>query len=59
MEKEYLYAKREEIIKMFERINNTNTEISGLPNSSKVSNDVIKEFLKYYKANDKKLSRTV
>ena len=45
MKKEYLYAKREEIIKMFERINNTNTEISALPNSSKVSNDTIKKTL--------------
>ena len=52
MEKEYLYAKREEIIKMFERINNTNTEISGLPNSSKVSNDVIKKTLIKSKVKD-------
>ena len=45
MEKEYLYAKKKEILKMFEDINVEKRNETNLSRSSKVSNDVIKKTL--------------
>ncbi len=45
MKKEYLYAKRREILKMYEDINVEKREKTNLSRSSKISNNAIKKTL--------------
>ena len=45
MEKEYLYARKKEILKMFEDINVEKRKETNLSRSSEVSNDSIKKVL--------------
>ena len=45
MEKEYLYAKRREILKMFKDINVEKTQETNLSKATKISNDFIKKVL--------------
>ncbi len=45
MEKDYLYAKKIEIIKMFERINKHEKKQNNFDNSSKVSNKVLSKVI--------------
>ena len=45
MEKEYLYAKRREILKMFKDINIEKTQETNLSKATKISNDSIKKVL--------------
>ena len=45
MEKEYLYAKRREILKMFKDINVEKRQETNLSKATKISNDSIKKVL--------------